>query len=90
MTYRLGGNGFSRRRLRAMGSKDLMCSSEGPGICMEDEGSTSSEVSLIPLRVEARRAVCRHSSLCKTRLLAANADMRREAIQDVVSANGMN
>lgn len=54
--HRLGGKGFSRRLLLAMGSKALRCSSEGPGICMEDDGSTSSESSVIPLNVEALRA----------------------------------
>ena len=55
--YRLGGNCFSRRLLRAMGSKVLICSSEGPGICIEEEGSTSSESSVMPLNVEALRVM---------------------------------
>ena len=55
--YRLGGNCFSRRLLRAIGSNDLICSSEGPGICMEEEGSTSSESSVMPLNVEALRFI---------------------------------
>lgn len=54
-TDRLEGNCFSRRLLRAIGSNCLMCSSEGPGICMEDVGSTSSESSVMPLNVEAFR-----------------------------------
>lgn len=53
--YRLGGRGFSRRLLRAMGSNDLMCSSVGPGIGRDDDGSTSSESSVMPLKVEALR-----------------------------------
>ena len=53
--YRLGGKGFVLRLLRAIGSKDLMCSSVGPGICMDEDGSTSSESSVMPLNVEALR-----------------------------------
>ena len=52
---RLGGKGFPRRLLRAMGSKDLICSSDGPGTCRDDDGSTSSESSVMPLNVEALR-----------------------------------
>ena len=48
-TYRLDGNGVFRRRVRAMGSNDAQCSSEGPGVCIEDIGSTSSDSSVMPL-----------------------------------------
>lgn len=53
--YRLDGRGVFRRLLRAMGSNDARCSSEGPGICIEDDGSTSSESSVMPLKVDALR-----------------------------------
>ena len=53
--YRLGGKRFFRRLLRAIGSKDAMCSAVGPGVCIEDKGSTSSESSVMPLKVEALR-----------------------------------
>ena len=53
--YRLDGKGVFRRLLRAIGSNDARCSSEGPGICMEDDGSTSSESSVMPLKVDALR-----------------------------------
>lgn len=53
--YRLDGKGVFRRLLRAIGSNEAMCSSEGPGICIEDIGSTSSESSVMPLKVDALR-----------------------------------
>ena len=37
-----------------------MCSSEGPGIGIEDMGSTSSESSVMPLKVDALRLEGRH------------------------------
>ena len=58
--YRLGGNCFSRRLVRAIGSKDLMCSSEGPPMCIDDCGSTSSESSVMPLKLEAFLLALRH------------------------------
>lgn len=60
MAYRLDGKGVFRRLLRAMGSNDAMCSDEGPGICIEDDGSTSSESSVMPLKVDALRLEWRH------------------------------
>lgn len=51
----LDGKGVFRRLLRAMGSNDARCSSEGPGVCIEDKGSTSSESSVMPLKVDALR-----------------------------------
>ncbi len=38
-----------------MGSNDLICSSVGPGICMDDDGSTSSDSSVMPLNVDDLR-----------------------------------
>ncbi len=64
-TYRLDGKGVFLRLLRAMGSNDAMCSSEGPGICIEDNGSTSSESSVMPLKVDALRLELRHWRLRK-------------------------
>ena len=54
-TYRLGGNCVTRLRLRSIGSNDLMVSSDGPGALSEDDGSTSSETSAVPDRLEAFR-----------------------------------
>lgn len=55
--YRLDGKGVFRRLLLAIGSNDARCSSEGPGICIEEDGSTSSESSVMPLKVDALRLV---------------------------------
>lgn len=55
VAYRLDGKGVFRRLLRAMGSNEAMCSDEGPGVCIEDDGSTSSESSVMPLKVDALR-----------------------------------
>ena len=54
-SYRLGGNCVFRRLERPIGSKAFICSSEGPGPWREDDGSTSSESSVMPLKVEALR-----------------------------------
>ncbi len=59
-TYRLDGKGVLRRPVRAMGSNDARCSSEGPGVCIEDNGSMSSESSVMPLKVDAVRLEFRH------------------------------
>ena len=56
MTYRPDGSFRSRLLLRIIGSKVLSCSAEGPGIRKEEEGSTSSESSVMPSIVEALRA----------------------------------
>ena len=61
--YRLDGKGVFRRLLRAIGSNEARCSSEGPGICIEDDGSTSSESSVMPLKVDALRLEQRHWKL---------------------------
>jgi len=63
VTCRLGGNWVFRLLLLAMGSNDLRCSSEGPGVAMDEEGSTSSESSVMPLNVEALRAAQMHWNL---------------------------
>ena len=55
MAYRLGGSCRSRFLLLINGLKLLRSSSEGPGICKEEEGSTSSESSVMPSNVEALR-----------------------------------
>lgn len=57
MTDRLDGDCFLRRLVRAMGLKRLMCSSEGPGVCIEEVGSTSSDSSVMPSNVDALRVV---------------------------------
>ena len=59
-TYRLDGNCFLRRLVLAIGSKDARCSGDGPGTCIEDDGSTSSESSVMPLKVDALRLEWRH------------------------------
>ena len=59
-TYRLDGKGFLRRLVLAIGSNDARCSSDGPGTCIEDNGSTSSESSVMPLKVDALRRKLRH------------------------------
>ena len=46
--YRLGGNWVLRVRLRSTGLKDSMIEGEGPGMWNEEEGSTSSESSVMP------------------------------------------
>ena len=58
MTYRLGGSLNLRLRLRAMGSKEFMASSEGPGVDREDDESASSDASVELVRVEACRRGC--------------------------------
>ena len=60
MTDRLGGNWLLRRLLRAIGSNLWMCSSEGPATWREDSGTTSSDSSVMPLKVEALRVGYRH------------------------------
>ena len=60
MTDRLGGNWLLRRLLRAMGLNLWMCSSEGPGTWREDSGTTSSDSSVMPLKVEALRVEYRY------------------------------
>lgn len=62
-TYRLDGKGVLRRLLLAIGSNDARCSSDGPGTCIEDDGSTSSESSVMPLKVDALRLEWRHWKL---------------------------
>ena len=59
-TYRLDGKGVFRLLVLAIGSKDARCSSDGPGTCIEDDGSTSSESSVMPLKVDALRLEWRH------------------------------
>ena len=59
-TYRLDGKGVLRRLVLAIGSKDVRCSCDGPGTCIEDDGSTSSESSVMPLKVDALRLEWRH------------------------------
>ena len=54
-TYRLEGKGVLRRLVLSIGLNDAICSSDGPGTCIEDDGSTSSESSVMPLKVDALR-----------------------------------
>lgn len=71
-TYRLDGKGVLRRLLLAIGSKAARCSAVGPGTCIEDDGSTSSESSAMPLKVDALRRRLRHWRLWKVFFLRGN------------------
>lgn len=57
--YRLGGSCVFRLLLRATGLKALTMSSEGPASLKDDNGSTSSERSDVPEKVEAFRRLKR-------------------------------
>lgn len=70
--YRLDGKGVLRRLLLAIGSNAARCSSDGPGTCIEDDGSTSSESSAMPLKVDALRRRLRHWRLLKVLFLRGN------------------
>lgn len=71
-TYRLDGNCVLRRLLLAIGSNAARCSSDGPGTSIEDDGSTSSESSAMPLKVDALRRRLRHWRLWKVLFLRGN------------------
>lgn len=47
--YRLGGRRVLRALVLAIGSKDLIASSEGPSSSNEDLGRTSSDISWRPV-----------------------------------------